>query len=576
MFFKSTHRGFSSEGPCIFDKEWYTIHVSPQHDTGRIFERMEHMKGNSPTLTSRIPLAADSHFSESHLPIENTDTDSQANGKKLPPTIFIIFGANGDLTKRKLIPALYNLASNQHLSDEFAVIGVDCVPMSTEDFRTKINQDIHELSARPIESTICDWLIQRLHYISGDFQDSHTYETLKECLNQVDASYGLDSTYLYYMATSPTFFPEIVQYLAGKGLVTQNKGCSRRVIFEKPFGHDLQSAQALNRELCTVLAEDQIYRIDHYLGKETVQNILVFRFANGIFEPVWNRRYIDHVQITVAETLGVEHRGSYYEKAGALRDMVTNHLLQLMAFVAMEPPNAFDAEAVRDEKTKVLRAILPMKSDEITRSTVAGQYGPGTIRSHPVLAYRSEPHVARDSHTETFAAMKLFIESWRWGGVPFYLRTGKRLPRRVTEIVIQFKSAPLMLFRNTPVHQLTPNQLIIRIQPDEGISLNFGAKIPGPTVQVGTVDMDFQYAKYFGDTPRTGYETLLHDCMAGDATLFQRSDDVEVGWSVVDPILEVWRGLGPNSTIQYEAGSWGPHEAAMLLEQDGRKWRNPS
>ncbi len=534
------------------------------------------MKDSSPTLTPQIPLEADSNASESPLPIEKTDTLSPVEGKKLPPAIFIIFGAMGDLTKRKLIPALYNLASNQHLPEDFAVIGVDCVPMSTEDFRLKINRDIHELSSRAIESNICDWLLQRLHYISGDFQDLHTFEKLKECLSQLDASHGVEANYLYYLATSPTFFSEIVQYLAGKGLVTQNEGGSRRVIFEKPFGHDLQSAKALNRELCTVLAEDQIYRIDHYLGKETVQNILVFRFGNGIFDPVWNRQYIDHVQITVAETLGVEHRGTYYDKAGALRDMVPNHLLQLLAFVAMEPPNALDAEAVRDEKARVLRAILPMKIDDIKRSTVAGQYGPGTITSHPVLAYRSEPNVARDSHTETFAAMKLFIESWRWGGVPFYLRTGKRLPRRVTEIVIQFKFPPLMLFRNTPVQPLTSNQLIIRIQPDEGISLNFGAKIPGPTLQVGTVDMDFQYPKYFGDAPSTGYETLLHDCMAGDATLFQRSDTVEVGWSVVDPILEVWRGLRPNGTIQYEAGTWGPHETAMLLEQDGRKWRNPT
>lgn len=534
------------------------------------------MQGSSPTLTPLIPLEADSNASESHLPIEKTDSLSPAKGKKLPPAIFIIFGASGDLTKRKLIPALYNLASSQHLPKEFAVIGVDYVPMSTEDFRLKINRDIPELFSRQIESDIRDGLLQRLHYISGDFRDPQTFEKLKECLNQLDASHGVKGNYLFYMATSPTFFSEIVQFLAGKGLVTQHEGCSRRVIFEKPFGHDLQSAQALNRELRMVLTEDQIYRIDHYLGKETVQNILVFRFANGIFEPIWNRQYIDHVQITVAETLGVEHRGNYYEKAGALRDMVPNHLLQLLSFIAMEPPNAFDAEAVRDEKVKVLRAILPMKMDEIKRSTVAGQYGPGTITSHPVLAYRSEPHVVSDSDTETFVAMKLFIESWRWGGVPFYLRTGKRLPRRVTEIVIQFKSAPLMLFRNTPVHHLAPNQLIIRIQPDEGISLTFGAKIPGPTVQVGTVDMDFQYAKYFGNAPNTGYETLLHDCMAGDATLFQRSDNVEVGWSVVDPILEVWRGLRPNGTIQYEAGTWGPHEAAMLLEQDGRKWRNPT
>jgi len=534
------------------------------------------MTSNSQTLSPQISIEADLNATKVHFPQEEMETKDPLNGGQLPPTIFIIFGASGDLTKRKLVPALYNLALSQHLSKDFAVIGVDYVEMSTEDFRLKINRDIHELSSRQIDSGLQDWLLQRLHYISGDFRSTQTFDKLKECLNQLDVAHGVRGNYLYYMATSPMFFSEIVNFLAGKGLVSQSDGCFRRVIFEKPFGHDLPSAQVLNRQLCTVLSEDQIYRIDHYLGKETVQNILVFRFANGIFEPVWNRRYIDHVQITVAETLGVEHRGTYYEKAGALRDMVSNHLLQLLSFVAMEPPNAFDAEAVRDEKVKVLRAILPMEADEITRSTVAGQYGPGTIAGHPALAYQSEPNVTSGSHTETFAALKLFIESWRWGGVPFYLRTGKRLPRRVTEIVIQFKAAPLLLFRKTPVHQLTPNQLIIRIQPDEGISLNFGAKIPGPSVQVGTVDMDFQYGKYFGDTPRTGYETLLHDCMAGDATLFQRSDAVEVGWHVVDPILEVWGGLQSQATHQYEAGTWGPYESARLLEQDGRKWRNPA
>lgn len=533
------------------------------------------MKGSSQTLTTQTGVEADSKTLETP-PQDQTNSPSPAKGQKLPPTLFIIFGANGDLTKRKLIPALYNLAASHNLSDTFAVIGVDCVHMSNEDFRLKMERDLRAFSSRPIESTIRDWLLQRVHYIPGDFTDPTTFETLRTELTRLDSSQGQEGNYLYYMATSPAFFSEIVQNLAGKGLLAQHKGGSRRVIFEKPFGHDLPSAKALNQQLCTVLTEDQIYRIDHYLGKETVQNILVFRFANGIFEPVWNRRYIDHVQITVAETLGVEHRGAYYEKAGALRDMVTNHLLQLMAYIAMEPPNAFDAEAVRDEKVKVLRAVLPMNADEIRRSAVAGQYGPGTISGHPVLGYRSEPNVASDSDTETFVALKLFIESWRWGGVPFYLRTGKRMARRVTEIVIQFKSAPFMLFRKTPIHHLNPNQLIIRIQPEEGISLNFGAKIPGPSVQVGTVDMDFQYADYFGDAPSTGYETLLHDCMAGDATLFQRSDNVEVGWSVVDPILEVWRGLHPHGTSQYESGTWGPQESATLLEKDGRKWRNPS
>jgi glucose-6-phosphate 1-dehydrogenase len=496
------------------------------------------------------------------------------NGQTRPPTLFVIFGAQGDLTKRKLIPALYNLAASHHLPQEFAILGVDGVSMTTEDFRLKISRDIQELSTRPIDSTIKEWLLDRLHYLSGDFRDPHTYEGLKTALSQLNTQYGTRGNYLYYMATAPTFFGEIVQQLGEKGLEAHDGEYSRRIVIEKPFGHDLESAQSLNHTLRSVLDESQIYRIDHYLGKETVQNILVFRFANGIFEPVWNRQYIDHVQITVAETLGVEHRGTYYDNAGALRDMVPNHLLQILGFVAMEPPNTFAAEAVRNEKAKLLRAIQPMKPIDVLQSTVAGQYVAGMFNGGQALPYRSEVNVSPTSLRETYTAMTLFIESWRWKGVPFYLRTGKRLNKRVTEIVIQFKSAPLMLFRKTPVDRLTPNELVIRIQPDEGISLSFGAKIPGPQVQVGNVDMDFQYAKYFGDAPSTGYETLLHDVMAGDATLFQRSDNVELGWSVVDPILKVWDSLGTQAIHDYAAGTWGPAEADALLAKDGRKWRN--
>ena len=497
-----------------------------------------------------------------------------ANGQTRPPTLFVIFGAQGDLTKRKLIPALYNLAASRHLPQEFAILGVDGVSMTTEDFRLKISRDIQELSTHPIDSTIKEWLLDRLHYLSGDFRDPHTFEGLKTALIQLNAQYGTRGNYLYYMATAPTFFGEIVQQLGEKGLVAHDREYSRRIVIEKPFGHDLESAQSLNHTLRSVLDESQIYRIDHYLGKETVQNILVFRFANGIFEPVWNRQYIDHVQITVAETLGVEHRGIYYDNAGALRDMVPNHLLQILGFVAMEPPNTFDAEAVRNEKAKLLRAIQPMNPIDVLKATVAGQYGAGMFNGGQVLPYRSEVNVSPTSLRETYTAMTLFIESWRWEGVPFYLRTGKRLNKRVTEVVIQFKSAPLMLFRKTPVDRLTPNELVIRIQPDEGISLSFGAKIPGPQVQVGNVDMDFQYANYFGDAPSTGYETLLHDVMAGDATLFQRSDNVELGWSVVDPILKVWDSLGTHAIHNYAAGTWGPPEADALLARDGRKWRN--
>ncbi|GJL64943.1 MAG: glucose-6-phosphate 1-dehydrogenase [Nitrospirales bacterium] len=518
-------------------------------------------------------------FSEENVELNFQDDNSgiypqAGQGQTRPPTIFVIFGAQGDLTKRKLIPALYNLAVSRHLPQEFAILGVDGVSMNTEDFRVKIRRDIQELSTHPIELTIKEWLLDRLYYLSGDFRDPQTYGHLQRMLSELDAQYGTSGNYLYYMATSPSFFGEIVQNLGVKSLVLQEKNQARRIVIEKPFGHDLSSAQRLNSTLRSVLDEKQIYRIDHYLGKETVQNILVFRFANGIFEPVWNRQYIDHVQITVAETLGVEHRGSYYDKAGALRDMVPNHLLQILAFVAMEPPNAFDPEAVRNEKAKLLRAIQPMNPMEVLQSTVAGQYGAGICNGTQVLPYRSEDNVASTSLRETYTAMTLSIESWRWEGVPFYLRTGKRLKKRVTEVVIQFKSAPLMLFRKTPVDRLTPNVLVIRIQPDEGISLSFGAKIPGPHVQVGSVDMDFQYADYFGDAPSTGYETLLHDVMAGDATLFQRSDNVELGWSVVDPILKVWDSLGTHAIHSYPAGTWGPPDADALLAKDGRMWRN--
>lgn len=533
-------------------------------------------RGNDTSATVREEVRTSNTISNHADDLKESPLFQQpSNGQKRPPTLFVVFGAQGDLTKRKLIPALYNLAASNHLPQEFAILGVDGIPMNTEDFRAKIRQDIQELSSRPIDTTIKEWLLDRLYYLSGDFRDPQTYARLQDMLTQLNTAHGTQGNYLYYMATAPTFFAEIVQQLGAKGLLVEDRDeFSRRIVIEKPFGHDLPSARSLNQALRDVLDENQIYRIDHYLGKETVQNILVFRFANGIFEPVWNRQYIDHVQITVAESLGVEHRGTYYEKAGALRDMVPNHLLQILSFVAMEPPNTFDPEAVRNEKAKVLRAIEPMNPVDVLQSTVAGQYEAGSIGGRSVLPYRAEVNVDPVSLTETFAAMTLGIESWRWEGVPFYLRTGKRLHTRVTEVVIQFKSAPLMLFRKTPVDRLTPNVLVIRIQPDEGISLSFGAKIPGPKVQVGTVDMDFQYAEYFGDAPSTGYETLLHDVMAGDATLFQRSDSVEVGWSVVDPIVKVWESLGLHAIHPYRSGTWGPPEADALLAKDGRMWRN--
>lgn len=504
-------------------------------------------------------------------------TDSiDAEGKpKHSPCVMVIFGADGDLAKRKLIPALYNLTAGQLLPEHFAIVGLDLAEMTTEEFREKLDRVIADYMPTARKRGPWQALLKRIHYLPGNFQEAPTYRKLQEFLPEIDRASGTSGNYLFYLATNPMLFGQIVRQLGEWGLTAQRDEIWRRVVIEKPFGHDFESARALNHELQRVLHESQIYRIDHYLGKETVQNLLVFRFANGIFEPIWNRRYVDHVQITVAESLGVEHRGRYYEQAGALRDMVPNHLIQLLSFVAMEPPNSFAADAVRDEKAQLLRGIVPLNSLDVLRYVVYGQYGAGTVGGKPVPAYRAEPHVASNSTTETFVALKLFIDNWRWAGVPFYLRTGKRLARRATEVVIQFKTAPFMLFRKTGVDRLAPNVLVIRIQPDEGISLRFDAKVPGPSVRLGTVDMDFQYAKYFGNEPSTGYETLLHDCLAGDATLFQRADNVEVGWSVVQPLLDVWKALPSPSFPNYDAGTWGPAEADALLRREGREWNTP-
>ena len=414
---------------------------------------------------------------------------------------------------------------------------------------------------------------QRFYYIAGDFDDK-LYSKLKDSLTKIDQDHSTHQNFFYYMAVAPNFFGPIVQNLSDTGLMDQSNNHWRRVVIEKPFGHDLESAKALNQQLLKVADEKQIYRIDHYLGKETVQNIMAFRFANGIFEPVWNRRYIDHVQISVAETVGVEGRGSYFDTAGTLRDMVPNHIMQLISLTAMEPPISFDANAVRDEQAKILHAIQPMSDEEVLSRTVRGQYGDGTEEGKRVTSYRSEKDVPPDSRTETFVAMKLSIDNWRWADVPFYLRTGKRMPVRNTHIVIQFRRAPFVLFRDTPVEHLMPNQLVLHIQPEEGISLQFAAKVPGPVMRLGTVDMNFEYQEYFGKQPSTGYERLLHDCMIGDQTLFQRADMVEAGWSVVNPVLDLWKALPPRNFPNYASGTWGPKEADELLERDGRRWRN--
>ena len=493
-------------------------------------------------------------------------------GRSGDPCILVIFGVSGDLTKRKLLPALYNLARKKLLPANFALVGIALDSIDEEAFRTKVREDLKQFGGAPENCEFCDWLVLRLYYLSGDFRDSNVYKQLGERLTSLDKKHGTHGNYFYYLATLPQFFAEIIKQLGAANLADESTDQWRRVVIEKPFGNDLESACALNREIRKVLAERQIYRIDHYLGKETVQNILVFRFSNGIFEPIWNRRYIDHVQITVSEGLGVEQRGGYYDHAGALRDMVPNHILQLVTLTAMEPPISFQADAVRDEQSKILHAIQHLSPEDVLSRAVRGQYGEGQEDGNPVPAYNAEANVSRDSQTETFVALKLSIDNWRWADVPFYIRTGKRLAKRATEVAIQFRRAPFVLFRETPVDHLMPNLLVLHIQPDEGISLRFGAKIPGPIVRVGSVDMDFQYTDYFGSEASTGYERLLYDCMVGDATLFQRVDMVEAGWSVVQPILDVWKALPPRNFPNYPAGAWGPKEADDLIRRDGRAW----
>ncbi len=498
----------------------------------------------------------------------------QEPAKPAGSCVLVIFGAAGDLTSRKLIPALYNLGKSGHLPKDFAVIGFALDDLNEDQFRDKVRKDIEQFAPEPIDHQLCDWLLERLYYLRGDFRDSSKFQDLKSLLAQLDERHHTSGNYFYYLATAPQFFGEIVHKLGEANLVVEEGGTWRRVVIEKPFGSDLESAKALNKDIAQVLTEKQIYRIDHYLGKETVQNILVFRFSNGIFEPVWNRRYIDHVQITVAEELGVERRGGYYDHAGALRDMVPNHILQLVTLTSMEPPISFAADAVRDEQAKILHAIQPSNPEDVLTRAVRGQYDEGTIDGQPVPPYRQEPFVSADSHTETFVALKLMIDNWRWADVPFYIRTGKRMPKRLTEIAIQFRRAPFVLFRDTPVEKLSHNLLVMHIQPDEGISLRFGAKVPGPTVHVGSVNMDFKYVDYFGSEPSTGYERLLYDGMIGDATLFQRADMVEAGWNIVSPVIDVWKALPARSFPNYKAGTWGPRDSDELLRRDGRRWRD--
>jgi glucose-6-phosphate 1-dehydrogenase len=500
---------------------------------------------------------------------------------KAPPCTLVIFGAGGDLTKRLLMPAIYNLAKANLLSDKFSIIAVDRTPKPVEAFRDYLAEGIRSFvsdtasgpATEPFDKGAWEFVASRITHFAGDLTLSDTYARLHEVHEKTAAEHDTGGNAIFYLAVASQLFGTIVEQIGAAGLTRENDGCFRRVIIEKPFGSDLASARALNTRILKVLSESQIYRMDHFLGKETVQNIMVLRFANGIFEPIWNRDHIDHVQITVAETVGVELRAKFYEATGAMRDMVPNHVFQLLSLTAMEPPNSFDADAVRTEKHKVLEAVHPLDNAEGSRNAVRGQYGAGEIGGAPVKAYRQEPGVAPDSNTETYVAMRLGIDNWRWAGVPFYLRTGKRLTRRTSEIAIQFKQAPFALFRDTPVDILTPNVLTLQLQPNEGVSLQFGAKVPGPEIALGGVRMNFSYKDYFNIEPTTGYETLVYDCMVGDAILFNRDDGVEAGWAVVQPVLDLWKNDRTVPLEIYPAGSAGPEAADNLLWRSGRQWR---
>ncbi len=499
-----------------------------------------------------------------------TPSTAVARVERLPePCAMVIFGASGDLTRRKLMPALYRLAQQGLLSPAFSVVGTARRPLTDAVFREQMRAAVEEF-AGPVDAAAWQTFAAGLSYLPGPSSDAATYARLSAALDELDRTRSTGGNRLIYLAVPPSLVLDIARQLQAAGLA-RSRGWTR-IIVEKPFGSDLASARALNAAMHEVFAEEQIFRIDHYLGKETVQNLLVFRFANGIFEPIWNRRYVEQVQITAAETIGVEDRAAYYEEAGALRDMVQNHLLQLLTLTAMEPPVAFDSEPVRVEKVKVLHAIQPITGEEVDRRVARGQYGAGFVDARTVPGYRQEPGVRPDSPTETFVALKLNIDSWRWAGVPFYLRAGKRMPRHLTEIAVQFKQPPLRLFGRAACDQVAPNLLVMRIQPDEGISLEFAAKQPGPGTHLRPVDMDFRYATTFGMASSSAYERLLLDCMLGDATLFARREGVELAWALMTPILEHWQQqppLFPN----YPAGGWGPPEAVSLLE-DGHHWRN--
>jgi len=506
------------------------------------------------------------------VPPANPFDDPLRFDRRVPECAVVILGANGDLTKRKLIPALYRLAYDRRLSAGFAVVGISRTPLSDEQFRDKMQEAVRSFSEdTEFAPDVWNDFARGLFYVAGDVNDPGLYSRLAAKLTEIEQSRNTGGNVLFYLSTQPSQYATAALGLGGAQL-GQGRGW-RRLVVEKPFGHDLASARALSDGLHKVFSESQVYRIDHYLGKETVQNILAFRFGNGIFEPLWNRRYVNHVQITAAESIGVEGRGAYYQEAGALADMIQNHLLQVMATIAMEPSASFRADSVRDERSKLLRSIRPMTPDEIRADSVAGQYGPARIGGADLAGFRQEPGVDPQSQTNTYAAVTLFVDNWRWAGVPFYVRSGKRLPKRVTEIAIQFNAAPLALF-NGAGSDTGPNLLIVRIQPEEGISLKFLSKRPGAGMNLRPVSMDFNYGSSFGERSPSAYETLLLDALIGDATLYTRQDMVEASWAVVEPIQNVWRE-SPHSFPNYAAGSWGPASADAMLARRGQVWRKP-
>jgi glucose-6-phosphate 1-dehydrogenase len=500
-------------------------------------------------------------------------TESSSKKHKPEPCSFVVFGATGDLTHRLVIPALYNLAAADLLPEKFCVVGIARKGMSNDDMRESLLKGLRQYKTRPIDEAIARRLLECVTSIEADPSDPASFDAMAERLEKLEANRSTGGNRLFYLATPPAAFAPIAKQLGRAGMLKETDGAWRRLVVEKPFGTDLASAKALNGELLKIAEEHQIYRIDHYLGKETVQNILVLRFANGMFEPIWNRNHIDHVQITVNEKLDVGHRGSFYDSTGALRDMVPNHLFQLLSLVAMEPPAKFEAHAVRSEKAEVLAAIQTESEEEALKNSVRGQYLAGKSGDTEIPDYRKAENVKPDSTTETYAALKLTIDNWRWAGVPFYLRTGKALGMKRTEVAIKFKQAPFAMFRDTPVDQLSQNYLVIAVEPTEGITLQFNTKVPGPTINIDGVEMKFRYKDYFQVEPTTGYETLIYDCMIGDNILFQRADSVEAGWQAVQPFLDAWKKAGAKGLEPYKAGSEGPDAANELLRRDGRSWR---